>query len=156
MRGCDGELAGWHPVELAGVVGLAALNRAGMSSAELDEVVVGCAEPVGANGADVARAVVLAAGWPADIGGHVIDRGETSGAAALQMAAASIVAGARRERAGDRAGIEFCGTTRGNRSQSSLRRSLGRDERSRPGGTTRRRCGQPGGTTRRTASRSPG
>ena len=52
VRGCDGELAGWHPVALAGVVGRAVLDRAGMSSAELDEVVVGCADPVGANGAE--------------------------------------------------------------------------------------------------------
>ena len=57
---------------------------------------MGCADPVGACGADAARAIVLAAGWPVTVGGHVVDRGETSGAAAVQAAVASIRAGQAR------------------------------------------------------------
>ena len=93
VRPVDGELAGWNPVELAGVVGREALERAGLAAGDLDEVIVGCADPVGACGADAARAIVLAAGWPVTVGGLVIDRGETSGLAAVQAAAASIRAG---------------------------------------------------------------
>ena len=93
VRPVDGELAGWNPVALAGVVGREALERAGLEAGDVDEVVVGCADPVGACGADAARAIVLAAGWPAGVGGHVVDRGETSGLAAVQAAAASIRAG---------------------------------------------------------------
>ena len=96
VRPVDGELAGWNPVVLAGVVGREALERAGLDAADLDEVVVGCADPVGAAGADAARAIVLAAGWPVTVGGHVIDRGETSGTAAVQAAAAAIRAGQAR------------------------------------------------------------
>ena len=96
VRPVDGELAGWNPVVLAGVVGREVLERAGLAPADLDEVVVGCADPVGAAGADAARAIVLAAGWPVTIGGHVVDRGETSGLAAVQAAAASIRAGQAR------------------------------------------------------------
>lgn len=96
VRPVDGELAGWNPVELAGVVGREALERARLSAKNLDEVVVGCADPVGACGADAARAVVLAAGWPVAVGGLVVDRGETSGLAAVQAAAASIRAGQAR------------------------------------------------------------
>ena len=96
VRPVDGELAGWNPLVLAGVVGREALERARLDPGELDEVVVGCADPVGAAGADAARAIVLAAGWPVTIGGHVIDRGETSGLAAVQVAAASIRAGQAR------------------------------------------------------------
>ena len=96
VRPTDGELAGWNPVVLAGVVGREALERAGRDAGELDEVVVGCADPVGACGADAARAIVLAAGWPVTVSGQVIDRGETSGAAALQAAAAAIRAGQAR------------------------------------------------------------
>ena len=96
VRPVDGELAGWNPVVLAGVVGREALERAGLADDDLDEVVVGCADPVGACGADAARAIVLAAGWPVGVGGHVVDRGETSGAAAVQAAAASIRAGQAR------------------------------------------------------------
>ena len=96
VRPVDGELAGWNPVELAGVVGREVLERAGLTAGDLDEVVVGCADPVGACGADAARAIVLAAGWPVEAGGHVIDRAETSGAAALQAAAAAIQTGQAR------------------------------------------------------------
>ena len=96
VRPVDGELAGWNPVVLAGVVGREALERAGLGPGELDEVVVGCADPVGACGADAARAIVLAAGWPVTVGGHVVDRGETSGLAAVQAAVAAIRAGQAR------------------------------------------------------------
>ena len=96
VRPVDGELAGWNPVELAGVVGREALERAGLDPGDLDEVIVGCADPVGACGADAARAIVLAAGWPVTIGGAVVDRGETSGLAAVQAAAAAIRAGQAR------------------------------------------------------------
>lgn len=85
----DGALAGWHPVDLA-----AALMRHVAGDGDgIDEVWVGCAEPVGAQGADMARAAVLAAGWPDRIGGTVVDRAETSGMAALHAAAAAIDAG---------------------------------------------------------------
>ena len=96
VRPVDGELAGWNPVVLAGVVGREALERAGLDADDLDEVVVGCADPVGACGADAARAIVLAAGWPDGVGGHVVDRGETSGLAAVQAAVAAIRAGQAR------------------------------------------------------------
>ena len=96
VRPVDGELAGWHPVSLAGVVGQEALERAGLEPGDLDEVFVGCADPVGAYGADVARAIVLAAGWPDAVGGQVVDRGETSGLAAVQAAVAAIRSGQTR------------------------------------------------------------
>ena len=96
VRPVDGELAGWNPVELAGVVGREVLERAGLDAGVLDEVVVGCADPVGACGADAARAVVLAAGWPVSVGGLVVDRAETSGLAAVQAAVAAIRAGQAR------------------------------------------------------------
>ena len=96
VRPVDGELAGWNPVELAGVVGREVLERAGLDAGVLDEVMVGCADPVGAAGADAARAIVLAAGWPVGVGGLVVDRAETSGLAAVQAAAAAIRSGQAR------------------------------------------------------------
>ena len=96
VRPVDGELAGWNPVVLAGVVGREVLERAGLDADVLDEVVVGCCDPVGAAGADAARAIVLAAGWPVGVGGLVVDRAETSGAAAVQAAVAAIRAGQAR------------------------------------------------------------
>lgn len=82
----EGALAGWHPVDLTALVMGEAVARAAVDPAEIDEVWVGCAEPVGAQGADMARAAVLTAGWPDRIGGTVVDRGETSGSAALHGA----------------------------------------------------------------------
>lgn len=85
----DGALAGWHPVDLAAAV----MRQVAGDGAGVDEVWVGCSEPVGAQGADMARAAVLTAGWADHIGGTVVDRAETSGTAALHAAAAAIESG---------------------------------------------------------------
>ena len=90
VRPVEAELAKWHPVILGATIGREALARAQLSGNDLDEVVVGCADPVGACGANVARAISLAAGWPLRVGGHVVDRGTSSGLVALQVAEASI------------------------------------------------------------------
>lgn len=89
----EGALAGWHPVDLAAEMMNAALDRAGLTASDLDDIWVGCAEPVGAQGANMARAAALAAGWPEEIGGQVVDRGATSGAAALHAGYAAIASG---------------------------------------------------------------
>ena len=96
VRPVDAELSGWNPVELAGAVGQEVLDRTGTDPSGVDEVIVGSAELVGANGSAAARAVVLAAGWPDRIGGCGIDRAETSGAMAVQAAAAAIASGQAR------------------------------------------------------------
>ncbi len=83
----------WHPVDLAVHIANATLINAELDSAAIDEIWVGCEEPVGAQGADIARAIVVSAAWPDHIGGTVLDRGETSGTAALHAAAAAIASG---------------------------------------------------------------
>ena len=95
FTGVDGALAGWHPVDLAAAVMQVAEKVRGSDTHtfSVDEVFVGCAEPVGAQGANLARAAILAAGWAEELGGIVVDRGETSGTAALHMAVAAIRAG---------------------------------------------------------------
>ncbi|MAT20734.1 MAG: hypothetical protein CL419_06305 [Acidimicrobiaceae bacterium] len=94
----DGVLAGWHPVDLSSEIADAAITRAGVTAALLDHVWVGCDEPVGAQGANLARAIVLAAGWPVTLGGTVVEAGPHSGVAALNAAVDAIEAG-RIERA---------------------------------------------------------
>ncbi len=83
----------WHPVDLSASIAESALAQAGVEPRYVDEIWVGCEEPVGAQGADMARAIALAAGWPDHLSGTVVDRGESSGSAALHAAAASIAAG---------------------------------------------------------------
>jgi acetyl-CoA acetyltransferase len=83
----------WHPVDLAGHIANAALINAELDAEDIDEIWVGCEEPVGAQGADMARAIVVSAVWPDQICGTVLERGETSGTAALHAAAAAIASG---------------------------------------------------------------
>jgi acetyl-CoA acetyltransferase len=92
----DGVLARWHPVELAAVVMNATLARAGIDADDVDLVVAGCAEPVGAQGANAAHACTLAAGWRASIPGFVVDAETASGIAALTVAHDALVAGRAR------------------------------------------------------------
>ncbi len=89
----DGSLAGWHPVDLSAAVMNEVIRRGGVDAGSVDEVWVGCAEPVGAQGANLARAAVLSAGWPERIGGAVVEAAETSGSAALHAAVAAIDSG---------------------------------------------------------------
>ncbi|MCY4493060.1 MAG: hypothetical protein OXB92_04280 [Acidimicrobiaceae bacterium] len=88
-----GSLAGWHPVDLSAAVMNEVIRRGGIDAESVDEVWVGCAEPVGAQGANLARAAVLSAGWPEHIGGVVVEAAETSGSAALHGAVAAIESG---------------------------------------------------------------
>ncbi len=89
----DGSLAGWHPVDLSAAVMNEVIRRGGVDAESVDEVWVGCAEPVGAQGANLARAAVLSAGWPERIGGVVVEAAETSGSVALHAAIAAIESG---------------------------------------------------------------
>jgi len=89
----DGALSGFHPVEMAALVLGQLLDRASLDAEQIQEVWVGCAEPVGAQGADMARAAVLTAGWPIGVAGVVVDAAEFSGTAALHAAVAAVEAG---------------------------------------------------------------
>lgn len=89
----DGALSGWHPVDLCALVMNEVIGRGGVAAESVDEVWVGCAEPVGAQGANLARAAVLSAGWPEGIAGAVVEAAETSGSAALHGAVAAIASG---------------------------------------------------------------
>ena len=89
----NGVLGTWHPVDLSAAVLEAAVERAGIAGDDIGGLWVGCAEPVGAQGANLARAVALAAGLPDGVGGVVLDRAETSGSAALCAAADALRCG---------------------------------------------------------------
>ncbi len=92
----DGSLSGLHPVDMAAAVLRELVAGGPVGVDEIDEVWVGCAEPVGAQGADMARAAVLSAGWPVRIAGMVVDAAETSGSTALHAAIAAVETGAIR------------------------------------------------------------
>ncbi|RMH74810.1 MAG: hypothetical protein D6683_12275, partial [Actinomyces sp.] len=90
----DGALAGWHPVHLTALV-LDALADVVAGASGIDEVWVGCAEPVGAQGADLARAAVVASSLADTTPAFVVDGAEVSGSAALRAGAGVAAGGSR-------------------------------------------------------------
>ena len=91
FTGCHGPLSGWHPADLCGEI-LAELGRATtLDPATIDEVIVGTASPVGAQGQNLARGAVLTAAWPESVMAHTVEGDRLSGPLAIR-AAASLVA----------------------------------------------------------------
>lgn len=68
-----------------------ALNRAGIDSAEIDDVIIGTVLTAGTGGMNVARLSSLAAGIPTSVAGQTIDRQCSSGLMAIGMAAKQIM-----------------------------------------------------------------
>lgn len=60
---------------------------------EIDDLVIGCNTPAGDQGYNIARAALLYAGWRQSRGGLQINRFNTSGLEAINLAAARITAG---------------------------------------------------------------
>jgi acetyl-CoA C-acetyltransferase len=77
---------------LGGHVIAAAITRAGVDPAELDDVVMGAALQQGTTGHNVARQCALRAGLPASVAGMSVDRQCASGLMAISAAAKQIVA----------------------------------------------------------------
>ena len=69
----------------------AAVERAGIEPAEIDDVVMGCALQQGSTGFNVARQAALRAGFPVSVPGMTVDRQCGSGLMAIAAAAKQIV-----------------------------------------------------------------
>jgi acetyl-CoA C-acetyltransferase len=76
---------------LAGHVVAAAVRRAGVDPAEIDDVVLGCALQQGTTGFNVARQAALRAGFPVSVAGMSVDRQCASGLMAVATAAKHIM-----------------------------------------------------------------
>ena len=81
-----GATLGGHAVEHA-------IKRAGIEAAEVDDVIIGCATPEGATGANIARQIALRAGCPVTVSGYTINRFCSSGLQAIATAAQRVIAG---------------------------------------------------------------
>ena len=79
-----GATLGGHAVEHA-------IARAGIDAAEVDDVIMGCATPEGATGANIARQVALRAGCPVTVSGMTINRFCSSGLQTIATAAQRII-----------------------------------------------------------------
>jgi acetyl-CoA C-acetyltransferase len=70
-----------------------AVQRAGIDAAEVEDVIMGCASPEGATGANIARQIALKAGLPISVSGLTVNRFCSSGLQTIALAAQRIIAG---------------------------------------------------------------
>jgi acetyl-CoA C-acetyltransferase len=82
-----------HGATLGGHVLAAAIGRAGIDAAEVEDVIMGCATPEGATGNNIARQIALRAGCPVGTGGMTVNRFCSSGLQTIALAAQRIIAG---------------------------------------------------------------
>ncbi len=88
-----GVLAGERPDDLAALVLRAAVERAGIDPAEIDDVYLGCANQAGEDNRNVARMAVLLAGLPDSVPGATVNRLCASGLFAVVEACRAVAAG---------------------------------------------------------------
>ena len=80
-----------HGATLGGHVVAEAVARAGIDPAEVEDVVMGCATPEGATGANIARQIALRAGLPVTTAGVTVNRFCSSGLQSIAMAAHRVI-----------------------------------------------------------------
>ncbi len=88
----DGALADATPLRLATTVLQALPERGGFDSAEIEDVILGCVEPVGEQGANVGRMAAMASGFDDRVPGVQLNRFCSSGLEAVNIAAAKVKA----------------------------------------------------------------
>jgi acetyl-CoA C-acetyltransferase len=82
-----------HGATLGGHAVQHAVQRAGIDGAEVEDVIMGCATPEGATGANIARQIALKAGLPISVSGLTVNRFCSSGLQTIALAAQRIIAG---------------------------------------------------------------
>jgi acetyl-CoA C-acetyltransferase len=82
-----------HGATLGGHAVQHAVQRAGIDAAEVEDVIMGCANPEGATGANIARQIALKAGLPITASGMTVNRFCSSGLQTIALAAQRIIAG---------------------------------------------------------------
>ena len=80
-----------HGATLGGHVVKAAVERARLDPAEVEDVTFGCALPEGTTGGNVARQIALRAGLPVTTGGTTVNRFCSSGLQTIAMAAQRVM-----------------------------------------------------------------
>ena len=82
-----------HGATLGGHAVQHAVQRAGIDPAAVDDVIMGCANPEGATGMNIARQIALKAGLPITASGMTINRFCSSGLQTIATASQRIIAG---------------------------------------------------------------
>ena len=82
-----------HGATLGGHALQAAISRAGIDAAQVEDVIMGCANPEGATGFNIARQIALRGGCPVTTPGMTINRFCSSGLQTIATAAQRVLAG---------------------------------------------------------------
>jgi acetyl-CoA C-acetyltransferase len=82
-----------HGAKMGGHVVHAALERAKVDADEVEDVIMGCANPEGATGSNIARQIALRAGCPVTVPGMTVNRFCSSGLQTIALAAQRVLAG---------------------------------------------------------------
>lgn len=88
-----GALSTVHPVDLLAQVLQALIERTGIDSAEVDDVIAGCVSQIGEQAGNIARHSWLAAGMAESTPGVTLDRKCGSAQQALDFAAQAVISG---------------------------------------------------------------
>lgn len=88
-----GTTRNWRSDEMAAAVIRDLMQKApGLDPYEIDDVIIGCAMPEGAQGLNFARTIALRSGLPVDTPGQTVNRFCSSGLQTIAMAAERIIA----------------------------------------------------------------
>lgn len=88
-----GTTRNWRSDEMAAAVIQDVMRKAeGLNPAEIDDVIIGCAMPEGAQGLNFGRTIALRAGLPVETPGMTVNRFCSSGLQTIAMAAERIIA----------------------------------------------------------------
>ena len=82
-----------HGATLGGHAVKHAIARAGIDASHVEDVIMGCANPEGATGANIARQIALMAGCPINVSGMTVNRFCSSGLQTIALASQRIMAG---------------------------------------------------------------
>src|SRR5476651_554338 len=82
-----------HGATLGGHALRQAIERARLDPAEIEDVIMGCANPEGATGRNIARQIAYSAGCPVTVSGLTVNRFCSSGLQTIALAAQRVIAG---------------------------------------------------------------
>ena len=88
-----GELSKTRPDDLAGIVVKELIQKSGINTEDIEDLILGCAFPEGEQGMNLARNVVFLSGLPISVGGVTVNRFCASSMQAIHQAAGSIMSG---------------------------------------------------------------
>lgn len=88
-----GTTRNWRSDEMAAAVVMEVMRQAeGLDPNEIDDVIIGCAMPEGAQGLNFGRTIALRAGLPVEVPGMTVNRFCSSGLQTIALAAERIIA----------------------------------------------------------------